>query len=298
MFKMSLKTNKEMKKILILGASGMAGHIIYTYLKELNKYAVFGTTHSNDFGSVVLKMNAFKVDEVENIIHTIKPDIIINCIGMLINGAKSEPEKTIYTNAYFPYLLKKIANENNAKVIHISTDCVFSGKDGGYCESSFKDATDLYGLSKNLGEIVDDKNLTIRTSIIGPELKYKGEGLFHWFMTQPSKSSVNGYISNLWSGVTTLELAKFIDWIIENPQTGLLHLTNGEAISKFNLLKLFNSVFQKNIQILNERDYVCDKSLKPTQKLISYRVPSYLIMLENQLEFMQKHKAFYAQYFS
>uniref|UniRef100_UPI0028AB8762 sugar nucleotide-binding protein n=1 Tax=Empedobacter sp. TaxID=1927715 RepID=UPI0028AB8762 len=195
-----------MKKILVLGAAGMAGHVVYTYLTELNKYEVIGTTNSNNIKGVNIKLNIFDKDEVEKTIKKLQPDIIVNCIGMLIRTSRTNPDQTIYGNAYFPYILKDLADKNNAKLIHISTDCVFSGKIGGYTENSFKDATDVYGLSKNLGEIIDDKNLTIRTSIIGPELKQNGEGLFHWFMQQDR--IVNGFKSNFWSGVTTLELAK------------------------------------------------------------------------------------------
>jgi len=280
-----------MKKILVLGAAGMAGHVVYTYLTELKKYNVIGTTNSNNLEGVSLKMNIFDREEVGEVIEEIKPDIIINCIGMLIRSSKSNPDQTIYGNAYFPYILKDLAHKNNAKLIHISTDCVFSGKAGNYKEDSFKDATDVYGLSKNLGEIIDSENLTIRTSIIGPELKQNGEGLFHWFMQQ--KTAVNGFKSNIWSGVTTLELAKFIDWAIGNPLTGLVHLTNNEAISKYNLLRVFNTVFEKNLTILGEKDYICNKSFICTNDKITFIVPPYKEMLEEQKEFMLNHKSFY-----
>lgn len=280
-----------MKKILVLGAAGMAGHVVYTYLNELNKYDLVGTTNSNNLDGVNLKLNIFDKVEVEKIIEEVNPDFIINCIGMLIRTSKSNPDQTIYGNAYFPYVLRDLAIKNNAKLIHISTDCVFSGKTGKYTENSFKDATDLYGLSKNLGEINDDHNLTIRTSIIGPELKQNGEGLFHWFMQQDG--TVNGFKSNYWSGVTTLELAKFIAWQIENPFTGLVHLTNSQPISKFDLLTVFNDVYQKGLIIEDKKDYICNKSFINTNDKITFEVPSYRQMLENQKEFMQNHKNFY-----
>lgn len=280
-----------MKKVLVLGASGMAGHVVYTYLTELKKYHVIGTTNSNNLEGVSLKMNIFDEKEVRKVIEEVKPDIIVNCIGMLINSSKSNPAQTIYGNSYFPYVLKNLAHDNGAKLIHISTDCVFSGKEGNYTENSFKDAVDIYGLSKNLGEINDSQNLTIRTSIIGPELKQKGEGLFHWFMHQ--EGVINGYRSNFWSGVTTLELAKFIDWVIANPLTGLIHLTNNQAISKYDLLHLFNDVYEKNIIILDEKDYVCNKSFLNTNDEITFVVPSYKEMLEEQKEFMLNHKENY-----
>lgn len=284
-----------MKKILVLGAAGMAGHVVYTYLTELNKYNVIGTTNSNHLEGISLKMNIFDRKEVEKVIEDVKPDIIINCIGMLIKSSISNPDQTIYGNAYFPYILKNLAHKNNAKLIHISTDCVFSGKVGSYEEDSFKDATDIYGLSKNLGEINDSENLTIRTSIIGPELKQNGEGLFHWFMHQ--KGTVNGFKSNIWSGITTLELAKFIDWVIDNPIVGLIHLTNNDSISKYNLLHIFNDVYQKDLIIVDEKDYVCNKSFISTNDKMTYMVPKYQEMIEDQKEFMLHHKKFYENYF-
>lgn len=284
-----------MKKILILGAAGMAGHMIYTHLKDLQKYQIIGTVNSNSFDGITRKLNIFDRDDVQKLIEEIKPDIIINCIGMLIKGSKDSPENAIFANAFFPHFLKKIASQNNSTLIHISTDCVFSGKDGCYKELSFKDATDIYGLSKSLGEIVDEKNLTIRTSIIGPELKQNGEGLFHWFMSQ--KNQVNGYKSNFWSGVTTLELAKFIEWTLDNPLTGLVHLTNNMPISKFDLLNVFNDVYNKKLTIVAERDYVCDKSFINTNE-INYKVPTYMMMLQDQKNFMEKYRGFYDSYFN
>lgn len=280
-----------MNRVLVLGVAGMAGHVVYTFLKETNKYEVFGTTNRNNLEGVSLKMNIFDRNEVEEIIKNVQPDVIINCIGMLIGTSRSNPDQTIYGNSYFPYMLKLLAHQYSSKLIHISTDCVFSGKTGGYRENSFKDATDLYGLSKNLGEINDSFNLTIRTSIIGPEIKKNGEGLFHWFMNQ--SETVNGFRSNIWSGVTTLELAKFIDWVIKYPLTGLVHLTNNKPISKYDLLDIFNDVYLRNIKILDDKDYVCDKSFISTNPYVTYKVPTYRQMLEEQKEFMLKHKTFY-----
>lgn len=279
-----------MKKILILGSSGMAGHVIFTYLKEHTSHEVLGTTNQTQFGNSTIKLDISNKDQVENLINDVKPDIIINCIGSLIRESKSRPDVTIYCNAYFPHFLKKCASDVNAKLIHISTDCVFSGKTGGYTEKSVKEATDVYGLSKSLGEIDDEHHLTIRTSIIGPEVKQNGEGLFHWFMAQCGP--INGFKSNFWSGITTLELAKFILWEIEHPQVGLLNLTNGEPISKFDLLNKINQIYRRNVQINSDRDYACDKSFKSI-RYIDFKVSSYDSMLEEQKVFMTEHHNFY-----
>lgn len=283
-----------MKNILVLGVSGMAGHVVYTQLKKKPDYNVLGTTNSNDFGFGSQKLNIFNTENLLDIIKQFKPDYVINCIGMLIQGSKKHPEKTIYLNAYLPHLLDKLSLEYHFKFIHISTDCVFSGKDGSYTENSVKDAKDLYGQSKALGEIVNNNNLTIRTSIIGPELKNEGEGLFHWVMNQ--KGTIYGYKSNFWSGVTTLELASFIEYSIGNDIIGLVHLTNNEPISKFNLLAIINNVHSLNLTISDEKDYECNKSFINTNKLIQYEVPTYEKMILNQKEFMINNTSFYNHY--
>ncbi|PQA95864.1 hypothetical protein B0A69_05715 [Chryseobacterium shigense] len=288
-----------MKNIIILGASGMAGHIVYTVLKEkLDKqnYSVFGTTNSNDFLDITQKLDIFNTDAVEKYLSEVEPYMVINCIGVLIKGSKEFPDKTIFANSYFPHFLAKLAFKNSFKLVHISTDCVFSGKEGGYTETSVRDASDIYGMSKALGEIIDEKNLTIRTSIIGPEIKESGEGLFDWFMKTNDKD-ISGYESNFWSGVTTLELANFITWLIDhNDFNQLIHLTNNEAISKYSLLKIFNEVFEQHKTINNNRDYVCNKSFVNTNKKLDYHVPSYHQMLEEQKEFMKNHSDLYKHY--
>lgn len=283
-----------MKKILVLGGAGMAGHVIYTYLKESEKYEVYTTTNQNDFGKNSFKFDIFRIEDLEKILNEVNPNVVINCIGMLIKSSKSDPDKTIFANSYFPHRLAKYSREKNFKLIHISTDCVFSGNNGGYTEVSPKDANDIYGMSKSLGEIIDDKNITIRTSIIGPEIKANGEGLFHWYMNQVDE--VTGYKSNIWSGVTTYELAKFIDWVLDKDITGLIHLTNNNSISKFELLNLFNTVYNKTIVINDNRDYVCDKSFKNTNLKLNYIVPSYSNMIEEQRKFMENHRDFYKHY--
>ena len=283
-----------MKKILVLGASGMAGHVVYTYLTENSTHQIIGTTNSTSFGDDTIELDIFNIEKLESTLKQYQPDVVINCVGMLIRGSKQYPDKTIYCNAYFPHLLKRLINESGGELIHISTDCVFSGKDGGYTENSFKDAVDLYGMSKSLGEINDDINLTIRTSIIGPELKEYGEGLFHWFINQ--KGSVTGFKSNYWSGVTTLELAKFLKWALDKKISGLYHLTNSQPISKFDLLNTFKDVYSKNVIINDHKDYVCNKSFINTNKLVDYSVVGYSQMLDEQKIFMLEHKDFYKHY--
>lgn len=284
-------------KIIILGAAGMAGHMIYSVLEKTEKHQLLGTVNSTKFKDQNLYLNIHDLDRLNGIIDGFQPEIVINCIGILIKGSKSYPDEAIYANSYFPNYLAKLSRKKKFKLIHISTDCVFSGREGHYSEDSIKDATDLYGLSKSLGEIKDDNNLTIRTSIIGPEIKENGEGLFDWFMRQEGK--IYGYKSNIWSGVTTLELANFIKYVINDifSLNGLIHLTNNQPISKFDLLSTINEVYKKGVEISDEKNYVCDKSFINTNEQLKYTVPSYIEMIEDQKKIMLAHRKTYSHYF-
>ena len=280
-----------MKKILLFGATGMAGHMVYHFLRETKKYKIDNVVFRNKLTEDSIQLDVTNNNAVSKLVKTIKPDIIINCIGVLIKGSKENPDNAILLNAYFPHLLKRLSDEVNATLIHISTDCVFSGKKGNYSEIDFRDADDVYGRSKALGEIINEKDLTIRTSIIGPELKENGEGLFHWFMK--NSGNVNGYTNAYWGGVTTLELAKAIDVAIENNLTGLVHLSNGEKISKFDLLNLIKKIWQKNdIKINPYNEKSVDKSLLKSDRF-NFRVPKYSEMMYQLDEWMKNNENLY-----
>lgn len=284
-----------MKKILVLGIGGMAGHIIYSKLKTLNKYNLAGTIRHTTPGGEGIQLDVSDPAQLKEVLENNKPDIVINCIGMLIRGSKMHPASTVLINAFLPHFIKETIETWNGRLIHISTDCVFNGLKGNYTEDAPKDALDLYGQSKALGEIIDDSNLTIRTSIIGPELKNNGEGLFNWFMHQSGK--ISGYTAAYWSGVTTLELAKFIIQVIEKPITGLYHLTNNDKINKYELLQLFRKIYNKNnVEIEASEGKKVDKSFINTRTAYEYTVPSYQTMIEEQEQYMANTPHLYQQY--
>lgn len=282
-----------MKKVLLFGATGMAGHVVYHYLKQIGEYDIKNVVYRQKLNEESIVVDVMNKDVVAELVLEQQPNIIINCIGVLIKGSKEHPDNAIYINAYFPHLLKRLADDINAKLIHISTDCVFTGNKGAYTERDFKDADDIYGRSKALGEIDNEKDLTIRTSIIGPELKKEGEGLFHWFMDQ--KGSLNGFINAIWGGVTTVELAKAMHVAIKEELTGLVHLSNGLPISKFDLLQLFNKIYRDGKITVNPFEGIpCDKSIAKSD-LFSYEVPSYEIMLNEMNNWMKQHPALYEE---
>lgn len=281
-----------MKKILVVGIKGMAGHVIYNFLNKNQNYNVFGIARNITESEKIISLDVSNTDKLIDIIKGQQFDIIINCIGILNKDAEDHPSKAIWFNSYFPHFLEEITVESKTKVVHISTDCVFNGKKGNYKENDFKDGEGFYAQSKALGEIVNDKDLTIRTSIIGPELNKNGIGLFHWFMNQTGE--VNGYTSAYWSGVTTLELAKTIQYVIENPVEGLVHLTNGIPINKYDLINLFKEIWdKKQITILPYEGKNVDKSLQKSE-LLQYQVKDYKDMLIEQSEWMEEFSYLYA----
>lgn len=282
---------QEIKKILVVGIKGMAGHVIYNYLKKNEDYEIYGIARNITETENEFSLDVSDTKKLTEIITSKNFDFVINCIGILNKDAEDNPSKAVWFNSYFPHFLEEITKDSETKIIHISTDCVFNGKRGQYKEDDFKDGEGFYAQSKALGEIINDKDLTIRTSIIGPELNKNGIGLFHWFMNQSGE--VNGYTSAVWSGVTTLELAKAIAYVIENPLQKLVHLTNGIPINKFDLITIFKEIWDKdNITINPYNGKVVDKSLVKSE-ILNYNVPSYREMLEEQHDWMTEFSNFY-----
>ncbi|KKI93657.1 dTDP-4-dehydrorhamnose reductase [Bacillus sp. SA1-12] len=272
-------------KLLILGGKGMAGHVIVDYFKQKGQHDVFYTSRDqNDKDSLYLDVTDIK--KLEDIIELINPDIIINGIGILNEAATNHPVLAFQVNSLLPHQLVKLVERRNGKLIHISTDCVFSGTKGDYTEFDNPDGTSIYAQSKRWGEIISDKHLTIRTSIIGPELKEDGIGLFLWFMNQTGE--IKGYQKVLWNGVTTLELAKAIDAMIEHNVTGLYNLGAEEKISKYSLLKLIQKVFKKDDVIITPDDkIVLDRTIKSTRTDFHYQLPSYEEMIKELHSWMR-----------
>lgn len=280
------------KKILVLGANGMAGHVLSIGLndpKDLYEVKTVARKNSIIQPSYILDVSDFK--KLETLIIKIMPDIIINCIGLLNKTAEENPEKAILINSYLPHFLESITKSSKIKVIHISTDCVFSGKEGNYIESSFKNGNGYYAQSKALGEIVNDKDLTFRTSIIGPEINRNGIGLFNWFYQQ--KEQINGYTNAFWTGITTIELLNAIKSAINEDLVGLYHLVNGMKISKYQLLNLMNIEFNKGIKIVKDDEYKIDKSLINTRNDFSFQVNEYSKMLEEMNKWIIKYNYIY-----
>lgn len=282
-----------MKKILVIGIKGMAGHVIFNKFKDEYGFAAYGIARNIEPSENTFNLDVNNTDVLGQIITEHKFDVIVNCIGILNKDAEDNPDKAIWFNSFFPHYLEKITKNTTTKVIHISTDCVFSGKKGNYTEEDFKDGVGFYAQSKALGEIVNDKDLTIRTSIIGPELNENGIGLFHWFMSQPDDSQLKGYSQAFWSGITTIELAKVVKWAIEENVVGLKQIAPHHKINKFDLLQLFNEIFRENkLTIIEDDHYKVDKSLLSIVTKYTYNVPEYREMLIEMKEWIKSKKIY------
>jgi len=267
----------------------MAGHVIHTFLSNLKKYDIKNVAYPSKLNDTSIVLDVENRDKVKTLVKEFKPDVIINCIGMLNKACDENPDKAIYVNSFFPNYLSKLAKENSSKVIHLSTDCVFSGKKGSYVETDFRDGNDVYSRSKALGELINDRDLTFRTSIIGPELNMNGLGLFCWFMKQ--SGAVSGYSDVYWTGVTTLELARAIDKAIDNNLVGLYHLVPSSKISKYDLLKLISKIWNKaDVEIKKDSNKKVDKSLINTRKDFDFKVRNYETMLLELFNWIKDNK--------
>ena len=282
-------------KVLVLGSAGLIGHQVYNYLKDSDNYELHNISYQNKIQDDTVLLDARNEQVFIDKITSISPKYIVNCIGILIDGSNADPENSIFLNSYMPHRLTRLADKINAKLIHISTDCVFSGdKKEPYIETDEKDGRGVYAKTKGLGEVVSDKHLTLRTSVVGPELKNDGEELFHWFMGQSGE--ISGYTKAIWSGVTTTELAKAVKWSIDHHITGLYHVTNNSSISKYDLLQLFQKYTKKDINIKPLIGKDVNKSFIDTRLLMDYKIPSYGQMISDMVSLIANNRPLYSQY--
>ncbi|KPB05737.1 SDR family oxidoreductase [Bacillus sp. CHD6a] len=281
-------------KFLVLGATGMAGHIISIYLQERG-YEVVGFSRNKVKYVKSIEGDAKDTYNLTDIIRNGKFDAVINSIGILNKFAEDEPQTAVFLNSYLPHFLADITSDLDTQIIQMSTDCVFSGERGGYTETSFRDGKTFYDRSKALGELEDNKNITFRNSIVGPDTNYNGIGLLNWFMKQ--NGSVYGYANAIWTGVTTLELAKVMEAAAKEKVHGLFNMVYQESINKYELLKLFNHYLRDNEIVINPCDKVTlDKSLIRTNFDFNYEVPDYDRMIYELYNWMLNHKYLYPHY--
>ena len=281
-------------KFLVLGCNGMAGHMISIYLSE-NGHDVTGFAKSESHFVNTVTGDARDTELLKSTIAEGKYDAVINCIGILNKFAEDDQESATFLNAYLPHFLSKMAKETGTYIIHMSTDCVFSGKKGQYKEDDQRDGESFYDRSKALGELDDEYSVTLRNSIVGPDIKKTGIGLMNWFMQQDGP--VKGFKHAIWTGQTTLQLAKTMERAAIQEPHGIYNMVPDDSISKYELLKLFNKIRPNPIEIIPEDNFTADKSLIRTRyDGFDYKIPDYQTMVAELGDWMKQHKELYPQY--
>lgn len=259
----------DRKKVFILGASGMLGNAVYRLFATSPGYQAVGTVRNaavkiplpgGACGKLLAGVDVEQTDSLIAAFEKTRPDIVINCIGLVKQlESANDPLVTLPINAMLPHRIARLAALCNARLIHVSTDCVFTGSKGNYIESDATDALDLYGRSKLLGEVDYQNAVTLRTSIIGTEM-VSTHGLIGWFLAQ--QGSVKGFTKAIFSGLPTAVLAQVMrDHVIPNPSLrGVWHVS-AEPIAKYELLKLVATEYGKDIAIVPDEQLVIDRSL-------------------------------------
>ncbi len=276
-------------KVLVLGAQGMLGHVVVKTFEQ-NGDDVLGIALSK-YADNIIAMDVTS-PAFDRFLFINRFDVVVNCIGILNQFAEQNPALAIYLNSYLPHKLERFYADTDTKVIQPSTDCVFAGNTGPYAESSFPDGRTFYDRSKALGELSNEKDVTLRMSIVGPDINPNGIGLFHWFMRQ--KGQISGYKNAMWTGITTIELARGMVDAVNQNLSGLYHYVPSHNISKYAMLLLFAEIFEKtDVEIVPQEEPRIDKSLVNTRTDFSHRIPDYREMFLDMKQWIAKHAELY-----
>jgi dTDP-4-dehydrorhamnose reductase len=260
-------------KVLVLGATGMLGNAVLRLFAQSAGYEVVGSARSTSVlrllpadlsDRVICGVDVEHIDSLISLFSKVQPDVVINCIGLVKQLAEADdPLAAIPINSLLPHRLARLCGVAGARLVHMSTDCIFSGAKGMYTEADMSDAKDLYGRSKYLGEVDYPHAITLRTSIIGHELN-GGHSLVGWFLAQ--QGSVKGFRRAIFSGLPTVELARVIrDHVIPHPELHGVHHVSADPINKFDLLTLISNVYGKKNDIATDDNFIIDRSLDSTR---------------------------------
>lgn len=287
-------------KALVLGATGMLGNAMVRVLAACKDIEVYGTARHEGARSffpglpperIIPGVEVEKHDPLVGVFARVHPDVVINCIGLVKQLAKSSnPLYAIPLNTMLPHRLAMLCEATNARLVHISTDCVFSGARGNYVETDTPDADDLYGRSKLLGEVDAPHVVTIRTSIVGHELAGQNS-LLSWFLAQ--SGSIKGYTQAFFTGLPTTELSRVVaDYILPRPDLHGIYHVAGRPINKYDLLTHVGKIYGKNIEIVPDNHLVIDRTLNADKfnKAVGYQPPEWPQLLAELHQFYQAQR--------
>ena len=288
-------------KILVIGANGMLGGSIFRYFSNQKGYETLGSVRNiaaakslqkNGFLNIVSGVDVRDNKRLFDVFKDFNPDFIFNCVGLIKQLYDSKnPISAIEINSLLPHRLASLATQFGGKLIHFSTDCVFSGSKGNYLETDTADSTDIYGKSKFLGEVTYEGHLTLRTSIIGHEIN-SSVSLVDWFLSQ--NNAVNGFSKAIFSGFPTCYVAEFVHkYIFKNTNLSGLYHFSAEPIDKHSLLKLIKTVYKHDIDIIEKPDFVIDRSLNSVRLRIatSLNTPSWPELIKRMHD---EHQQYFA----
>jgi len=281
-------------KILVIGSGGMAGHVVAMGLAQRG-HRVLGMSRRSSAGTDIVG-DATSEAMMDGLLSAGRYDAVVNCAGLLNSECDRDPERAVALNSLLPRYLQRKSIELAFHLVHISTDCVFSGDGTGpYSESSRVDGTSMYARTKALGEAVGPRTIVLRTSIVGPDTRRDGIGLLNWFMSMDGE--VRGYTNAIWSGVTTDVLARAVESVAESRLNGLRHLTNGGGISKRDLLSLFNRELRGgSVRITDYPDFRNDKTLVTSHSDLGIKVPGYEEMVRGMALLVRSNRDLYPHY--
>ena len=271
-------------KIFVLGNKGVVGHVVAMYFEEAG--------HEVYCGNVAM---AYDMEHLKKTIDAFQPDAVINCTAIVNQAAEEDKAGAAYLNAYLPHLLERLTAETKTIVVHRSTDCIFSGAQGQYTLEDWPDAKSFYARTKAVGELNNDKDITIRVSLIGPAQDEEDGSLLNWFLQQ--KGEVKGFANAIWTGLTTLEYAKTIENLLHQTAHGVFQAAPKAPISKYELLKLFEKHFPGDRTIVKVENNRVDKSLVPFWGDYGIQTPNYEEQIVEMKRWIEKHPSLYPAYY-
>lgn len=282
-------------KIFVFGCNGVVGHAVALYFKEAGHEVRYGYDFGIDEDSLSKVGVYYDTELLKKVIEEFTPDAIINCTAIVNQAAEEDKAKAAYLNAFLPHLLEQLTAGTRTVVVHRSTDCIFSGTKGQYVLGDWPDARSFYARTKAVGELDNEKDITIRVSLIGPAQESEDGSLLNWFLQQ--KGDVKGFANAIWTGLTTLEYAKTIECLLNQKAHGVFQAAPKDSISKYELLRLFEKYFEGGRTIVKVDNDRVDKSLVPYWGEYIVQIKGYEEQIIEMKNWIQKHKELYPAYY-
>lgn len=279
--------------IFVIDSAGVVGHAVALYFQQQGHQVTGYSEKPFDLVNTV-SGSLMDAERIGREVQQGDYDAVIYCAAIVNEAAEADKAGALFINAYLPHFLEKLTEGTKTVVVHRSTDCIFSGEKGGYTLQDLPDAKSFYARTKVLGELVNQKDITIRTSLVGPDYNKSGSSLFNWFYNQ--QGEVNGFANAIWTGLTTIEFARQIEHLLQIKAHGLFQLVPDSAISKYELLRLFEKYFPGNRKINRVESRQVDKSLLPENNGCDVTVPGYEAMVKDMAQWIVDHKTLYTNY--